>query len=748
MKTERPSMELPQTGFAGLMQNWKSDMLSGFLVFLIALPLCLGIAMASGFPPIAGIITAIVGGILVTFFSGSYVTVKGPAAGLIVIAIGAVTDLGAEFGGEDKFIGYKLALATIVVSGIIQILFGFLKTGVLGDFFPSSAVHGMLASIGIIIGAKQIHTLLGVKPEANEPIGLIAEIPYSIMHMNPEIAVIGIVSIVILFTLPLIKNKYVKMIPAPMVVILFAIPLGHYFDLEHTHKYLVNGHEFEVGPTFLITLPSTVFEGITFPDFSHVFSGTSLRYIIMFSLVGSIESLLSTKAIDVLDPYKRKANLNKDLLGVGIGNTICGFIGGLPMISEIVRSFANINNGAKSMWSNFFHGVFMLLFVALAPGMLHQIPLAALAAMLIFTGYRLASPKVFTETFKVGKEQLIVFLTTIVITLATDILVGIFSGILVKFLLHVISGAPLKSIFRSHVSVAKSGDREYTLIVSDAVIFSNYLGFKRILDRIPSGSKITLDFSGAKMVDHTVMEHLHHYGEDYHRNGGETVIKGMDRLKPLSAHPLSVRMASDVVSVKHTGHSRESEMRGLAKRLNFSYKGVTPNERSNFGRFSTSNRWMKYEGNILVGNIEGMKYRISDISVVEGGDMKAHITQLTVISICNFTDSMPVFTLEKEGIYEKLEGAFGMDIDFNDFPDFSDKYRLKGLSEKEVRAFFNKDLLRFFEQNTFYNVESLINEVVIYKSETLLPVDEILKLLNFSKTFLNTVSKLQLQESK
>lgn len=537
MKTN--NISIPKNGLAGLAENWKSDMLSGFLVFLIALPLCLGISMASGFPPIAGIFTAVIGGLIVSFFGGSNLTIKGPAAGLIVIALGAVEELGKG----DPLMGYKLAIAVVVVAGVIQIVFGFLKLGVLGDFFPSATVHGMLAAIGIIIASKQIHTMLGVKPEGKEALHLLAEIPHSISTMNPEIAIIGFVSLLILFTLPLIKNKYVKMIPAPLVVILTAIPLGMYFDLQHEHKYLfLDSHEYSIGPKFLVTLPENMFNAITFPDFSQIFSGTSIKYIIMFALVGSLESLLSSKAIDTLDPFKRKSNMNRDLLGVGVGNTLAGLVGGLPMISEIVRSSANINNGAKTWWSNVFHGMFLLVFVAFFPMLIHQIPLAALAAMLIFTGYRLASPKEFFKTYMVGKEQLLIFLVTIIVTLATDLLLGIAAGILAKFLVHLYFGLPFKSAFKPIFRVDQPSENIYQIDVFHSAVFSNYIQFKKKLDELPRKSKIIIDFDNCKIVDHTVLENLHQYKHDYEYEGGSFELTGLEHHKKLSNHEHAVHV--------------------------------------------------------------------------------------------------------------------------------------------------------------------------------------------------------------
>lgn len=531
----------PYFGLQGLKTYFKNDLLSGFLVFLIALPLCLGISMASGFPPIGGIFTAIIGGMLVPLIAGAknaQLTIKGPAAGLIAIAVACVADLG----GGDALLGYKLALAVVVATGVIQIGFGLLKLGNFSDFFPMSVVHGMLSAIGIIIILKQFPTMLGVKPAGKDMIELIRELPHTIANMNYEIAVIGAISLAILFILPLVKNKYVKMIPAPMVVILISIPLGMYFDLEHEHVYLFQSHEFHIGPSFLVTLPNKMLSAITNPDFSQIFSGTSIKYIIMFALVGSLETLISAKAVDLLDPYKRKTNFNRDLIAVGAGNTLAGFVGGLPMISEIVRSSANINNGAKTSWSNFFHGSFLLIFVMFFPMLIHKIPLAALAAMLVYTGFRLASPKEFSKTFKIGREQLFIFCVTIFFTLYEDLLVGIFAGIAAKFLVEIVMGVSLKNIFMSHVKIHDEGNGRFVAKITGDAVFSNYLGIKRKLHTIAQGQHIQIDLSECRLVDHSVMDNLHLFENDYRATGGHCHVIGLDSHKSLSKHPMAVRV--------------------------------------------------------------------------------------------------------------------------------------------------------------------------------------------------------------
>lgn len=533
---------IPLSGIAGLKQNWQKDLVSGFIVFLVALPLCLGISLASGVPPMAGLITAIIGGLFVSRINGSHVTINGPAAGLIVVILGAVEALS----DGDPMAGYRSMLAAVVVSGILLFILGRLKAGRLGDFFPSSAVHGMLAAIGVIILSKQAHVALGVKPEGKEPLELLAEIPHSIAHMNPEVAIIGLVSLLIMFVLPLFKNRWVKMVPAPMVVVLAGIALGHYFDLEHEHKYLfLDGHEYSIGPKFLVTLPENLADGIVFPDWSKALTLPFLTAVITITLVQGIESLLSAKAVDKLDPWKRESDLNKDLSAVGAGSALAGLIGGLPMIAEIVRSSANINNGGRTGWANFFHGAFLLVFIAAFPTLIHSIPLAALGAILMYTGYRLAAPGHFKHTLQIGPEQLSIFTTTLIVTLATDLIIGVFSGILLKILIHLTRGASFRSLFKPNLHLRYDHMSDcFVLEVHDAAIFSNFLGLKKKLDSIPAQAHVRVDFDKATLVDHTVMEHVYSYKEKYERAGGHFEVTEMGHLVPRSQHPHAARHKS------------------------------------------------------------------------------------------------------------------------------------------------------------------------------------------------------------
>lgn len=518
--------------------SWRQDLVSGFLVFLLALPLCLGIAMASGFPPVAGIITAVVGGLLSSWVGSAGLTIKGPAAGLIVIALGAVTELG----GGDGVLGYRRALAAIVVAACFQVLFALLRAGRLGDLFPSAVVHGMLAAIGVTICAKQAHVLLGVSPVAKEPLGLLAELPASAARLNPEIAFIGALGLVLLFGHAALAKRvaWLKRVPAPLLVLAVAVPLGLMFDLEHAHTFTFSHTLFTVGPNHLVNLPDNLLTAVTFPDFSAVLTPKGLKYVAMFALVGSVESLLTVKAVDLMDPLKRRSDLDRDLFATGLGNLVAGLLGGLPMISEVVRSTANLGYGARSRASNFFHGLFLLLFVAFVPGLIHRIPLAALAGMLIFTGVRLASPGELVKAYRVGSEQVLIFCVTMLVTLASDLLVGVASGIVLKTGIHLLNGASLRELFRPDIQEQVRADA-VVLHVRGAAVFTNFLTLKKQLALHAEAPCIEVDLTEARLVDHTVMQRLHEMAEEHSRQGRRLRVLGLEQHRGMSTHPLSAR---------------------------------------------------------------------------------------------------------------------------------------------------------------------------------------------------------------
>ncbi len=527
-------IKLPAGGIAGLKENFSQDATSGFMVFLLALPLSLGIAKASDFPAIYGLVTAIIGGVVVSMFVGSRLTIKGPAAGLIVIASGAV---GAFGGGEQ---GWHLALGACVVAGIIQILFGLLKLGKLSDFFPGAAIHGMLAAIGIIIMSKQIHFLLGIDPshlKGKEPLELLTMVPESLMHENAHLTEIGVACLVIMIVFHYIKNQHIKKIPAPLVVLAVAIPLGFALHIKtegaiHNFVLVSVGSIIENMQKQLINVD---FSGIS----SH--TGVFIEYVVLFSLIGSIESLLTVKAIDGMDPWKRKSDANKDLIAVGIGNTLSALLGGLPMISEVARSSANVGYGGRTRWANFFHGLFLLLALLFAVPVINMIPNAALAALLIFVGFRLAHPKEFVHMYHIGIDQFIIFTGTVIATLSTDLLIGVGTGIVLEFMVNLKHGATFGNLFKTK-SVVHENENNIVLKVQGDALFSNYLGLKKKLYSLPSGKNLTVDVSEANVVDHTTIISLNAFHAEYEREGGTFTVKGFENHRQVSHAPTSTRI--------------------------------------------------------------------------------------------------------------------------------------------------------------------------------------------------------------
>jgi MFS superfamily sulfate permease-like transporter len=543
----------PRGSLSSFLTYLRQDLTAGFLVFLIALPLCVGIALASGFPPLAGIFTAICGALITMLFSNSEMTIKGPAAGLIVIVIGCIEDFGGNgnSGGwlPDDQKAYQAALAVGAVAAALQILSGLLRAGILGEFFPGTVVHGMLAAIGVIIISKQIPVALGIMDAKGGPLSLLQQIPDFLKHANPAIAFIGSLSLSIMFLWPIARKRanILAFVPAHLVVLLVAVPLGMALNLTEASKYQIFHQEYRLGEQYLVKMPNRVFgmfDEITAPDFSVLSQFKAWKWIFMFFIIGSLESLLSAKAVDLLDPWKRRTNMNRDLLGVGVANLVAAMIGGLPMISEIVRSRANIDNGARTRFANFFHGIFLLLCVGLIPTILHRIPLAALAAMLVYTGTRLAHPNEFQNVYRIGREQLAIFVVTLLVVLATDLLIGVAAGVALKMIIHLANGVPLRSFFKAYLEVEDVDENTSLIIARESAVFSNWIPFRRQIEDVGLVQKrnLILDLSGTTMVDASVMEKLEELQSEFEEEGLKLELRGLDDLRPVAGSAHSARL--------------------------------------------------------------------------------------------------------------------------------------------------------------------------------------------------------------
>ncbi|WP_333820289.1 SulP family inorganic anion transporter [Ohtaekwangia sp.] len=477
--------------------NFKYDIPASVVVFLVALPLCLGIALASGAPLLSGIIAGIVGGIVIGSLSGSNLSVSGPAAGLTAIVIQAIHDLGA----------YQTFLLAVVIAGILQFILGLLRAGSIGHFFPSSVIKGMLSAIGLILILKQIPHALGYDKDYEgdeaffQPDGenTFSEILSAVNYLSPGAIVVCLVTIgiLILWDNPVLKkHKIFQYIPGPLVAVLTGIILNIIFQSS--------GTIFAIQPEHMVTLPiSKNFDDFlslfSAPDFSQI--GNPKIYItaITLALVASLESLLSIEACDKLDEFKRITPLNRELRAQGIGNFVSGLIGGLPITAVIVRSSANINSGARTKLSTILHGLMLLTAVVFIPTVLNMIPLAALAGILLMTGYKLTKPSLYREMFRKGWEQFIPFIVTIIAILITNLLVGIFIGIVVGVFFV------LKSNFYEAISIVKHGDN-YLLRLNYSVSFLNKSILRQTFERIPEGSNLIIDGGGSQFIDADIIE--------------------------------------------------------------------------------------------------------------------------------------------------------------------------------------------------------------------------------------------------
>lgn len=518
-------------------QNILPNIQSGFFIALIALPLSLGIASASSAPPVAGLITAMVAGLIASHIGGCRISIKGPAAGLIVIVMGTIVELSH---GGDLFQGYRKALAVFALAGLCQILFAVFKGARIGKLMPPSVIHGMLAAIGVIIMAKQIHILLGAIPEGKTPFRLIAEIPNSIMHANPELLGLGIITMLCMILLPKIKGGIIKLLPPALWALLIVIPLSILWHLHDAHSYTLFGYDFQVGPKFLVNIPDSLWQSLVWPDFSALKEAVAYKYVAMLALVGSLESVLTVIAVDAITKNQEGSDLDRDLLAIGIGNTVAAMLGGLPMISEVVRSKANIDSKATNQWSNFFHGLFLLVALLFLGSILREIPLSTLAAMLVLVGVRLAAPSQIKHVKQIGVDQLLMFMTTLLVTLAQDLLVGVIAGLLVKLILHLIRGVKLSELFNLNAKIVNAD--HYTIAVSGPAIFTNSLKFQKILNEaITTNKKIIVDFSAATLVDHTTWIILNTTKEKLSADSLE--VRGIGRLKPVSPHHMATHKA-------------------------------------------------------------------------------------------------------------------------------------------------------------------------------------------------------------
>src|SRR5690606_8115476 len=467
-------------------RDLKYDFPASIVVFLVALPLCLGIAMASGAPLFAGLLTGVIGGLVVASISKSPLSVSGPAAGLTVIVLGAIEQLGA----------YETFLLAVVIAGIVQLILGILKAGMIGNYFPSAVILGMLAAIGITIILKQIPLAFGLTEEHAFELdgggGIAAFSDTIFASVNWGATIICLLSLAVLIYWPKIKG--INKVPAPLIVVLLGVGLATVFQ----------GSTMQLNTNHFVVIPIvSSFQEFTqlfiFPDFTQIVNKDVWIVAFTIAIIASLETLLSIEAIDKIDPFKRVTPTNRELVAQGVGNMTSGFLGGLPLTSVIVRSSANAQAGGRTRQSAMLHGIWLLVALLAIPSLINMIPLACLAAILLHTGYKLANPSLFKKMLRKGLDQFIPFSATIVAVVFTDLLMGVGIGIVVA--LFYIIRANMQNAFKMEID-EENGEKKVTMTLAEEVSFLNKVPIQQKLYSLPKGVQaIRIDGRFSKFID-------------------------------------------------------------------------------------------------------------------------------------------------------------------------------------------------------------------------------------------------------
>lgn len=555
------SIEVPQNGIAGL-KHWSFDMRSGFMVAMISLPFSMGIAITSGAPPICGITSAIIAGMVLPFLGGSYVTISGPAAGLAPAIFAGIVLMGSAYMGKGASTeaimeaGYPLVLVPIFFAGICQMILARLKVAQLCTIFPAAAIEGMLAAIGLLIIVKQLPHFMGQKFAAHDFWEMLAEAPRKAMTMSSEnfqVAGLGLGCLALLFILAAIPSKFLKVMPPP-VWVFFGGTIVCTFFLRVDRSHLIN-------------VPSLLEHGVVLPKFQTVFSNPhmwseTVYLVVLLLMIDGTESLATILAVDKLDPYRRRSSPDKTLEAMGVSNVASSVLGGLTIIPGIVKSTANIMGGGRTQWANFYNACFLLVFLLAARPLINMVPYVVLASILTFVGFKLCRPKVWAHTAHIGMEQLVIFAFTVLVTVTTDLLVGIVAGVAMKLVLNLwylglayrlgnANGghapgyvARFISLFRNPVSRREIRDGEYNLYLNGPLVCFNLFHVIRELQHIPNDAKgVNLHFSPlVALVDHTTAETLFHYVEDFNSRQLPMKLVNWELLKPLSHHPAAIQL--------------------------------------------------------------------------------------------------------------------------------------------------------------------------------------------------------------
>lgn len=719
----------PSNGIKGL-KHWRYDLGAGLQVALVSLPLSLGIAIASGAPPVSGVISAIIAGLVFPFLGGAYVTISGPAAGLAPALLSGMLLLG----NGDLAAGYPLLLVAICLTGLAQILLAFMNAGRFAIFLPVTVVEAMLAAIGIMIILKQIPPLLGdLSPVAPTTLDSIIKLPETLTHIQPAVFLIGSLCLFLMFFLNATRRTWLRRIPPPLFVAMLGLVLAVVLGLD---------------TPYLITMPDNLLEGgITPPAFGELLTRPDLwinmlTIVITLTLIDGIESLATIAAVDKIDPYQRKSDPNVTLRAMGVSNVASSLAGGLTIIPGGVKSRANIDAGGRTLWANFYNAVFLIVFLLLATDLITMIPLAAIAAILIYVGWRLCEFRVFSKTYAIGRDQILIFLLTVGAILMTGLLWGILIGMAAEILMLAYLLTPsfravltgrlafvqaleliwrnLASLFRNPVikvhSSTRDGRQHYEISLGSLVCF-NLLPLDKLLQNLPNDASLSLIVTeSGRIVDHTAMDYLHQLQEEYLRSGRPFHLLGLEQYYQFTQHSLSARM-HDAALVRREARlsTRAEQMEAFAKRHGMTFNPATLAVLDIHGFIYLRRGDRKQESNVMTATYHGYGIKVFDYSHTAAPDYYVeHRHTLVIVTLPDDIPAIPDLVLApghylKRYLVDYQEHAPSVAIDH------PDGYRVYTRNNGDLALSAADKLLTFVKRYPGVYVEARSNALLVFR---------------------------------
>lgn len=712
----------------------QNDLQAGFGLALVILPLALAIGVASGAPMLSGVLTAIVGGLLTSILRSSSITINGPSAGMAAVVVSGVLLLGEG----DPIIGFRYFLGATVLAGILQLIGSFLRLGESADIIPSAAIHGMLAGVGVLLFTSQLPIALGlISVQFTSPIDTLSNIPSYILDANPLIVLISILSVFIIYNYKKIST-YIK-VPLPILIVLATTPIILFFDFNNSQDLSVAGYEISIGPQYLLRFPEHLTGLFTFPLFDKINTVSFWSIAFNIAILSSIETIISSKAVDKLDTARRKTNLNKELFAVGLSNCTLGIIGGLPLITAIP-----VYNGGRTKLSNIYYGIFLIIFIIFLAPFIQYISQACLAILLIFTGYKLASPKMILDTYKRGDDQFLIFISTLTASISIGLIEGIVVGILTTLFIHFAKsnmgykqfwGFLIKPAIRNN---STENNYEYYLYLEGIINFVNIPKLKRTLRSLSEEKHIVLDMSNARLIDYTALEYLHEEARLYDIPYSQFELIGLEAHDASSRHPNATRVLPDNKKPQLT--QRQESLAKISKQFNGTFWPEINWDNQRFkGYYLFQNRTIEYRSNTAKGNYKMFfEWESCDITFKDTilfSNQERH----TTVMLLHLPFNAPKFILHNKSSLTTTikKGVEYYPVSFMHNRDFDHQFYVTGESPEHLLDFLDESILNFLLENPDYKIESNGSTILMCKDMRFATPSSVSKRHEFSQEFIS-----------